>query len=92
MEKNKLKIAVVTTFHSDGLEKYAQRMINTFCDNWPAEVILHLYPENCNPAIRDHNRVTLKRLEEVEELMTFKNIWQGVPKAKIGRASCRERV
>jgi hypothetical protein len=81
MEKNKLKIAVVTTFHGDGLEKYAQRMINTFCDNWPAEVVLHLYPEMCNPAIRDHSRVTLKRLEEVEELMTFKNIWQGVPKA-----------
>lgn len=81
MEKNKLKIAVVTTFHGDGLEKYAQRMINTFCDNWPAEVILHLYPENCNPAIRNHNHVTLKRLEEVEELMAFKNTWQDVPKA-----------
>ena len=81
MEKNKLKIAVVTTFHSDGLEKYAQRMINTFCDNWPSEIVLHLYPENCNPVIRDHNHVTLKRLEEVEELMAFKNTWQGVPKA-----------
>jgi hypothetical protein len=81
MEKNKLKIAVVTTFHGDGLEKYAQRMINTFCNNWPAEVILHLYPENCNPAIRDHSHITLKRLEEVEELMAFKNTWQDVPKA-----------
>lgn len=81
MEKNKLKIAVVTTFHGEGLEKYAQRMINTFCDNWPAEVVLHLYPEICNPAIRDHSHVTLKRLEEVEELMAFKNTWQGVPKA-----------
>jgi hypothetical protein len=81
MEKNKLKIAVVTTFHGEGLEKYAQRMINTFCTNWPAEVVLHLYPENCNPAISDHSHVTLKRLEEVEELMAFKNTWQGVPKA-----------
>ena len=76
-----MKIAVVTTFHEEGLEKYAQRMINTFCDNWPAEVVLHLYPEMCNPAIRDHSHVTLKRLEEVEELMAFKNTWQGVPKA-----------
>jgi hypothetical protein len=81
MEKNKLKIAVVTTFHGEGLEKYAQRMINTFCTNWPTEVVLHLYPENCNPAISDHSHVTLKRLEEVEELMAFKNTWQGVPKA-----------
>ena len=76
-----MKIAVVTTFHREGLEKYAQRMINTFCENWPAEVMLHLYPEECNPAIRDHSHVTLKRLEEVEELMAFKNTWQGVPKA-----------
>lgn len=81
MEKNKLKIAVVTTFHGDGLEKYAQRMVDTFCVNWPAEVVLHLYPENCNPAIRDHNHVTLKRLEQVEELMAFKKTWQNVPKA-----------
>jgi hypothetical protein len=35
----------------------------------------------CNPAIRDHNHVTLKRLEEVAELMAFKNTWQNVPKA-----------
>ena len=76
-----MKIAVVTTFHEDGLNKYAQRMINTFCENWPTEVTLHLYPEECNPAIRDHSRVTLKRLEEVAELMTFKNTWKDVPKA-----------
>ena len=81
MGKDKMKIAVVTTFHEEGLKKYGQRMINTFCENWPAEVVLHLYPEQCNPAIRDHSRVTLKRLEEVEELMAFKNIWKSVPKA-----------
>jgi hypothetical protein len=56
-------------------------MINTFCENWPTEVTLHLYPEECNPAIRDHSHVTLKRLEEVAELMTFKNTWKNVPKA-----------
>ena len=81
MEKNKLKIAVVTTFHGEGLEKYAQKMIDTFCVNWPQEVILHIYPEACNPAIRDHNHVTLKRLEEIPELMAFKNQWKDVPKA-----------
>ena len=36
MEKNKLKIAVVTTFHQEGLKTYAQRMIDTFCEYWPA--------------------------------------------------------
>lgn len=76
-----MKIAVVTTFHEDGLEKYGQRMINTFCANWPAEVVLHLYPEQCNPAIRDHSHVTLKRLEEIPELTAFKNQWKDVAKA-----------
>jgi hypothetical protein len=76
-----MKIAVVTTFHEEGLQKYAQRMIDTFCANWPSDVILHIYPEQCNPAIRDHSHVTLKRLEEIPELISFKNHWQHVPKA-----------
>jgi hypothetical protein len=76
-----MKIAVVTTFHEEGLKKYGQRMINTFCENWPAEVKLHIYPELCNPAISDHNHVTLKRLEELPELMAFKERWKNVPKA-----------
>ena len=76
-----MKIAVVTTFNEKGLKQYAQRMIDTFCANWPEEVTLHIYPELCNPAIRNHNHVTLKRLEEVPELMAFKEKWKGVPKA-----------
>lgn len=76
-----MKIAVVTTFNDKGLKEYGQRMINTFCENWPEEVTLHIYPELCNPAIRNHNHVTLKRLEEVPELMAFKEKWKNVPKA-----------
>lgn len=76
-----MKISVVTTFHEKGLKEYGQRMIDTFCENWPEEVKLHIYPELCNPAIKNHNHVTLKRLEEVTELMTFKEKWKNVPKA-----------
>ena len=76
-----MKIAVVTTFHEEGLKKYGQRMINTFCENWPEEVTLHIYPEKCNPAIKNHNHVTLKRLEEVVELKSFKERWHNIPKA-----------
>jgi len=76
-----MKIAVVTTFNPEGLKKYAQRMIDSFCENWPEEVTLHIYPELCNPAIKNHNHVTLKRLEEVPELMAFKEKWKNVPKA-----------
>ncbi len=76
-----MKIAVVTTFSPSGLKKYGQRMIDTFCKNWPEEVTLHIYPELCNPAINNHAHVTLKRLEEVQELITFKEKWKDVPKA-----------
>lgn len=76
-----MKIAVVTTFNEAGLKKYAQRMIDTFCENWPEEVILHIYPELCNPAISNHNHVTLKRLEELPDLAAFKERWKNVPKA-----------
>jgi hypothetical protein len=76
-----MKIAVVTTFHEAGLKQYAQRMINTFCDNWPKEITLHVYPEKCNPAIKDHNHVTLFDLDSVTELTTFKEKWKNVPKA-----------
>ncbi len=76
-----MKIAVVTTFHEEGLKKYAQRMIDTFCTNWPEEIILHIYPEKCNPAIRNHNHVTLTDLDSVQALTTFKARWKNVPKA-----------
>lgn len=76
-----MKYAVVTTFNDKGRAKYGQNMINSFCQNWPKEVTLHIYPELCNPAISDHSRITLKRLEEVEGLVAFKEKWKAVPKA-----------
>ncbi len=76
-----MKYAVVTTFNDDGLKNYGQRMINSYHKNWPREVTLHLYPELCNPAVQDHDSTVLKRLEEVEPLVAFKNKWKDVPKA-----------
>jgi hypothetical protein len=81
MGVKKMKIAVVTTFHEAGLKKYGQKMIDTFCQNWPKEVILHIYPEKCNPVIKDHNHVTLYSLDDVAELTSFKEQWKNVPKA-----------
>ncbi len=76
-----MKIAVVTTFHDKGLKEYGQRMIDTFCANWPEEVTLHIYPEKCNPIIRNHAHVTLTDLDSVKELTVFKERWKNVPKA-----------
>lgn len=76
-----MKIAVVTTFHEEGLKKYAQKMIDSFCENWPRDIILHIYPEKCNPIIRDHQHVSLFSLDDVVDLNNFKNRWKNVPKA-----------
>jgi len=77
----KMKIAVITTFHEEGLKKYAQKMIDGFCATWPNEITLHLYPEKCNPVIRDHSHVTLTDLDSVAALTAFKEQWKNVPKA-----------
>jgi len=76
-----MKIAVVTTFHEAGLKKYAQRMIDTFCANWPKDITLYLYPEKCNPKVKDHERIELINLDDVKELTEFKERWKGVAKA-----------
>lgn len=76
-----MKIEVVTTFHEAGLKQYAQRMVDTFINNWPEEVILNIYPENCSPLIPDQSRVNVTPLESVKSLMDFKQQWKNVPKA-----------
>lgn len=81
MAKKTLKFAVVTTFHEKGLKEYGQRMVNTFCENWPVEVTLHIYPEKCNPQVPNHEHITLTWLDDVQELTKFKETWKDVPKA-----------
>jgi hypothetical protein len=76
-----MKISVVTTFNEQGLQGYAQRMIDTFLLNWPREIHLYLYPENCEPVISDQSRVKIKRSEDVRDLQIFKKKWHNVPKA-----------
>jgi hypothetical protein len=76
------KFAVVTTFHENGLKTYAQRMIDTFLETWPKEVTLYLYPENCNPKVKDHSRIVLTDSGTgVPELSAFKEQWNNVPYA-----------
>lgn len=76
-----MNYTVVTTFNHKGLELYAQRMIDTFCKNWPTEIKLFLYAEDCEPVIPSRNNIILKDLNAVPELIAFKNKWRNVPKA-----------
>lgn len=76
-----MKYTVVTTFNDKGLDLYAQRMIDTFCKNWPSTVQLYLYAENCTPTIPTRENIFLKDLNSVPELIAFKTKWKNVPKA-----------
>jgi hypothetical protein len=75
-----VKYTVITTFNSQGYKQYGRRMIQTFLDNWPADVTLVVYAEDC--AITESaNNLVIKNLNDVAKLVAFKKSWQGVPRA-----------
>lgn len=76
-----MKYTVCTTFNAEGYEKYARRMIDTFLRNWPKEIELWVYAENCTV---DQQAVNLRVIDletASPELIQFKQQWQNVPKA-----------
>jgi hypothetical protein len=81
MGKNKMNFAVVTTFHRAGYEKYGQRMIQTFIKNWPSEVKLYVYAEDCQIVESAPNLIVKDLHGSSLELVKFKEIWKNVPKA-----------
>jgi hypothetical protein len=81
MENNIMKIAVVTTFHQAGYDQYGKRMIETFLKNWPNEITLYVYSENCEVAESAPNLVVRDLHQASPELVNFKEKWKNVPKA-----------
>jgi len=75
------KYAVVTTFHAKGYEQYAQKFIQTFIKNWPSTIPLYAYAEDCQVLESASNLVVRDLHSSSPELISFKNTWQGVPKA-----------
>lgn len=76
-----MKIAVITTFHQAGYTKYAKNMIQSFLKNWPAEIDLYVYAENCVVEEQAPNLKIFDLHSESPELTAFKNTWKNVPKA-----------
>jgi hypothetical protein len=75
-----VKYTVITTFNSQGYKQYGQRMIQTFLDNWPVDVTLVVYAENC--AVEENGKnLVVRDLNQVKNLTMFKNRWQGIPRA-----------
>jgi len=76
-----MKISVVTTFHKAGYNTYGRRMIESFLKNWPSEVTLYVYAEDCLVAESAPNLIVKDLIESSTELKSFKTIWKDVPKA-----------
>ena len=76
-----MKISVITTFHQAGYEQYGKRMIETFLQNWPKDVTLYVYAENCQVTESADNLIVKDLHGSSPALVAFKNKWRGVPKA-----------
>lgn len=75
------KFSVVTTFHLDGYQRYGRRMIETFLQNWPQSVDLHVYAEDCAVAERASNLVIHDLHLEIPALVRFKDRYRSDPRA-----------
>ena len=78
---NATKYAVCTTFNSHGYKQYGQKMIQTFLTNWPNNVDLYVYAENCVVEESASNLHVLDLSQSSPELVKFKQTWNLVPKA-----------
>lgn len=76
-----MKFSVVTTFNQSGYESYGRRMINTFLANWPAEVDLWVYAEDCAVTESATNLHVLDLHHASPELVAFKQQWGNDPRA-----------
>lgn len=82
-----MKISVVTTFHAAGYEKYASRMIDTFLENWPKEVDLYAYAEDCAVSQHDPRLHVVDLHAQVPALVAFKARYRDDDRANGRRAT-----
>ena len=75
------KISVVTTFHQSGYEQYGRKMIDTFLLNWPRQVDLYVYAENCAVDQTADNLHIINYETAVPALKAFKDQWGNDPRA-----------
>ena len=76
-----MKYAVVTTFNAQGYETYGRRMIETFLKNWPKEVDLWVYAEDCQVNATASNLHVLDLNNTCTDLIKFKQRWITTPYA-----------
>lgn len=74
-----MKHAVVTTFHSDGYNNYAQKCIESFIKYWPKEIKLYAVYENVDVKETADNLVILDQNQVNPQLQIFKNSFKDNP-------------
>ena len=75
-----VKYTVITTFNAQGYTKYASRMLDTYIQNWPSNIQLLAYEQDCNVTQTAVN-LQVRNLNTVSALTEFKQRWGSVPKA-----------
>jgi hypothetical protein len=75
------KKAVVTTFNQSGYDKYGSRMIQSFIQNWPTDITLYVYAEDCTVKESAANVVVRDLHSTIPALVAFKERWKNDPKA-----------
>jgi hypothetical protein len=78
-----MKYTVVTTFNADGYNTYGRRMIQTFLQTWPRDVLLKVYAEGCRVTETAPNLEVLDLENASTALVAFKNTWRNVPRPMV---------
>jgi len=85
------EITVVTTFHQEGLDLYAQRFLDSFAERVDKRIKLLAYAEDCLPTNPDPEQITiLEQKSALPKLVAFKERWGSDPKAN-GKCPWPER-
>lgn len=76
------QITVVTTFHQEGLDLYAQRFLDSFAERVDKKIKMIVYSEDCSPVNPDPDQITiLESSTALPKLTAFKERWKDIPKA-----------
>ena len=76
-----MKITAVTTFHTEGMLSYGQRLIDSWQERVDPKIKLIVYAEDCEPETNGTNVEVLDAKFVLPKLNAFKERWGNVPKA-----------
>lgn len=73
----------VTTFNKDGYEKYGQKMLESFIENWPGDQQIIVYVEgfDLDPKFIRNSKIVVKDITHIKDLQAFKERHKDNPKA-----------